>query len=65
MISLPYMGIVLQYTGAVPLLFSVYNIEVVLPNEVKVPSIGVHLKSPNLNELKVHDELVQLYQKEV
>jgi len=45
MISLPYMGIVLQYTGAVPLLFSVYNMEVVLPMEVEVPSIGVLPKS--------------------
>ena len=48
MISLPYIGIVLQYTfqqGQYPLLPSVYNMEVVLPIEVEVPSIGVLPKS--------------------
>ena len=42
--TLPYMGIMLSVhvsTGATPLLPSVYNMEVVLPVEVEVPSIGV------------------------
>jgi len=38
--------------------------EVVLPVEVEVPSIGV-CRSPSLIELKMHDDLVQLYQKKL
>jgi len=48
MIQLPYMGIMLSVhvsTGAIPLLLSEYNMEVVLPVEVEVPSVGVLLKS--------------------
>jgi len=48
MLPLPYMGIMLHYTfqqGQPPLLPSVYNMEVVLPVEVEVPSIGILLKS--------------------
>ena len=49
-------------TGAIPLLFSVHNMEVVLPIEVEVPSIQV-CRSPSLIELKIHDDLAQLYQR--
>jgi hypothetical protein len=47
MLQLPYLGIMLQYTlqRGNPLLPSVYSMEVVLSVEVKVPSIGVLLKS--------------------
>ena len=38
--------------------------EVALPVKVEVPSIGV-CRSPSLIELKIHDDLVQLYQKRV
>jgi len=34
----------------------------VLPVKVEVPSIGA-FRSPSLIELKIHDDLVQLYQK--
>jgi len=65
MIQLPYMGIMLSVhvsTGAIPLLLSVYNMEVVLPVKVEVPSRGV-CRSPSLVELKIHDDLAQLYQR--
>jgi hypothetical protein len=48
MLPLPYMGIVLQYAfqqGQPPLLPPIYNMEVVLPVEVEVPSVGVLLNS--------------------
>ena len=65
MLPLPYISIMLQYTfqqGQPPLIPSVYNMEVVLPVVVEVPPIGV-CRSPSLVELKIHDDLVQLYQK--
>jgi len=49
-------------TGAIPLLPSVYNMEAALPVKFEVSSIGV-CRSPSLIELKIHDDLVQLYQK--
>jgi len=45
MISLPYMGIVLQYTGAIPLLPTVCNMETAFLVNVEIPSIGVLPKS--------------------
>ena len=64
MLLLPYISIMLQYTfqGQPPLLPSVYNMEVALPVKVEVSLIGV-CRSPSLIELKIHDDLVQLYQK--
>jgi hypothetical protein len=44
-LPLPHMGMVHISTGATPLFPSVYNMEVVLPVEVEVPSIGVLPKS--------------------
>jgi len=48
--------------GAIPLLPPVYNMEAALPVKVEVPSIGV-CRSPSLIELKIHDDLAQLYQR--
>jgi len=65
MLLLPYISIMLQYTfqqGQPPLIPLVYNMEVVLPVVVEVLPIGV-CRSPSLVELKIHDDLVQLYQK--
>ena len=47
--------------GNPPLSLSI-NMEVVLPVKVEVPSIGV-CRSPSLVELKIHDDLAQLYQR--
>jgi len=64
MLLLPYISIMLQYTfqGQPPLIPLVYNMEVVLPVVVEVLPIGV-CRSPSLVELKIHDDLVQLFQK--
>jgi len=51
-------------TGAIPLFPPVYNMEATLPVKVEVPSIGV-CRSPSLIELKMHGDLVQLYQKKL
>jgi hypothetical protein len=48
--------------GNSPSFPQVYNMETMPPAEIEVPSIGVMMES-NLVELKMHDDLVQLYQK--